>query len=198
MLSYRVDNITHDINLEDYMKTIITLVAACGLMLIPATLTQGQEQEQIIIRETLNGSFGKVWNGIRVAMREFGCDKPQTEKVIEPAEEGGFYRGLYISDFCVKASGEDTTMDVISRYGKLPKIRGGIYVSFRVQWKINVKEEERGKSSIIMKCELSAFEEFITNSVHFFNSNGILEQQMLEMIKTAVAAGLRPDDDEEG
>lgn len=140
-------------------------------------------QQQIVLTETVDGSFGATWEAVKRAMIEFRCDKPQQEKVIEPAEVDGFYKGLYVSDYCILKTGEDSTSKVMEQYGKLPRIRQGIWASGRIQFKINVREEERGKTKVVLKAELSGFEEYITQSVHFWNSNGILEQRAMDLIK---------------
>jgi len=159
--------------------TVLVIILGMGLASAPAA---AQGAEQIVLTETIDASFGKVWNAIKRGMEAEVCGKPQTEKVIEPAEEGGLYKGIYISDFCVFAQGEDTTKDVLERYGEIPRIRGGMWVAGRIQYKINVREEARNKTKIILRAELSGFEEFITSQVHFWASNGILEKQLMARI----------------
>jgi len=124
-------------------------------------------------------------------MDDFGCPKPQIEKIVEPAEEGGIYKGQYVSDYCVMSQGEDSTRDVIQRYSDAPRIRGGIWVTCRVQYKINVKEEEGGTTKIILRAEMSGFEEFITVANHFWLSNGTLEKQMMAAILAHIEEELK-------
>lgn len=146
----------------------------------------GDEQQQVILKETVPASFGKVWDAIKASMVELGCGKPQQEKVIEPAEETGFYKGVYVSDFCMLSTGEDTTRKYMEQFGQLPKIRGGIWITGRIQYKINVKEEGVRQTVITLRAELSGFEEFITNQVYFWTSNGILEKRMMDSILAKV------------
>ncbi len=166
------------------MKALTILI--CLFVLGAAPMVAGDEPEQIILTESIQGSFGKVWRAVKRSMEEFGCPKPQTEKVIEPAEEGGLYKGQYVSDYCLLAEGDDSTRDVIKRYSDVPRIRGGIWVTCRVQYKLNVKEEEGGTTKIILRAEMSGFEEFITAANHFWVSNGVLEGMMMERIKRNV------------
>ena len=50
---------------------------------------QADEQpEQIVLTQTVNASFGKVWDAIKEAMTEFGCPKPQTDKADRAAHPG--------------------------------------------------------------------------------------------------------------
>ncbi|MBU3741410.1 MAG: hypothetical protein FGM24_03885 [Candidatus Kapabacteria bacterium] len=164
----------------------LRLVAITVLMVLAASSNAAfaqDSQQQIVLTETVDGSFGAAWEAVKRVMTEFRCEKPQQEKVIEPAEVDGFYKGLYVSDYCILKTGEDSTAKVMEQYGKLPRIRQGIWISGRIQFKINVREEERGKTKVVLKAELSGFEEFITNAVHFWTSNGILEQRAMDLIK---------------
>lgn len=162
------------------MKYLITLTALS--VIATTSVFAGDEPEQIVLTQTVKGSFGKVWRAVKRSMEDFGCPKPQVEKIVEPAEEGGFYKGQYVSDYCLLATGEDTTKDVIKRYSDVPRIRGGIWVTCRVQYKINVKEEEGGTTKIILRAEMSGFEDFITAANTFWPSNGILERNMMATI----------------
>ncbi|MBK9184205.1 MAG: hypothetical protein IPM83_14095 [Ignavibacteria bacterium] len=163
------------------MKILLSAIALFVLASSTAAVAQ-DETQQTVLTESIKGSFGKVWRSVKRAMDQSGCPKPQTEKIIEPAEEGGLYKGQYISDYCLLAEGEDSTKDVIERYSKVPRIRGGIWVTCRVQYKINVKEEEGGQTKIILRAEMSGFEEFITAANHFWVSNGDLERKMMAAI----------------
>lgn len=160
--------------------SVLMLVAVLAVCIVPET--KAGDAEQVVLNETLDGSFGKVWRAVKRSMEVHSCGKPQTEKVIEPSEEGGLYKGIYISDFCILATGEDTTRDVMERYGDIPRIRGGMWISGRIQYKINIREEAQNKTKITLKAELSGFEEFITNQVHFWTSNGVLERAMMAAI----------------
>ncbi|MDZ4745681.1 MAG: hypothetical protein SGJ05_06730 [bacterium] len=161
------------------MKYLLVLALVFSSM----TFASAQDAtEQIIITETMDASFGKTWAALKKAMDVAACGKAQQEKVIEPVEEGGLYKGVYVSDYCILVAGEDSSKSVMQEYGDVPPIRGGIWITGRVQYKVNVKEEENRKTKIILRAELSGFEEFITNQVYFFSSNGILEKRMMDAI----------------
>lgn len=170
-------------------RPLRALVLALTVLVVGSTVDVRAEdpQQQIVLEETFPVSFGKVWAAIKQSMDVIACGKPQTEKVIEPEEVDGFYKGLYVSDYCMLSKGEDGTRDTIEVYSNVPRIRSGIWISARVQFKISVREESRNKTKIVLKAEMSGFEEFITSQVHFWNSNGILENRMMTMIKTFVA-----------
>ncbi len=162
------------------------ILASAVIILCSASMVAQDEPQPVVLTETVQGRFGTVWESLKTAIEEFGCPKPQVIKVIEPAEEGGLYKGQYVSDYCVLAEGEDTTKATIQKYSDVPRIRGGIWVTCRVQYKINVREEEGGITKIILRAEMSGFEEFITAANHFWVSNGILERQMMETILAKV------------
>ena len=162
------------------------ILAFAVAILCSASMVAQDEPQPLVLTETVQGRFGTVWESLKTAIEEFGCPKPQVIKLIEPAEEGGLYKGQYVSDYCVLAEGEDTTKATIQKYSDVPRIRGGIWVTCRVQYKINVREEEGGITKIILRAEMSGFEEFITAANHFWVSNGILERQMMETILAKV------------
>lgn len=162
------------------------ILAFAVAILCSASMVAQDEPQPVVLTETVQGRFGTVWESLKTAIEEFGCPKPQVIKLIEPAEEGGLYKGQYVSDYCVLAQGEDTTKATIQKYSDVPRIRGGIWVTCRVQYKINVREEEGGITKIILRAEMSGFEEFITAANHFWVSNGILERQMMETILAKV------------
>lgn len=154
------------------------LVAVC----FSGSLSAQDEPQPVVLNETVQARFGTVWEALKTSIEEFGCPKPQVIKVIEPAEEGGLYKGQFVSDYCLLAAGEDTTKSTIEKYSDVPRIRGGIWVTCRIQYKINVKEEDGGVTKIILRAEMSGFEEFITAANHFWVSNGVLERQMMDTI----------------
>jgi hypothetical protein len=174
--------------------SLLVIVALLGFVSIPARAQD--DQQQVTVTEMVDGSFGSVWAAVKRAMDTFGCTKAQQEKVTEPADVDGFYKGLYVSDFCIIASGVDSTKKIMEPYGKIPRIRGGIWNTGRVQFKISVREEERGKTKVVVKGELSGFEEFITDAVHFWNSNGILERRAMDLIIKFAAEEAQKKSDE--
>ena len=162
-------------------------LSLCILLFVLA-FSQGKagDAQQVILNENVEASFGKVWDAIKKVMETQKCGKAQTEKIIEPDEEGGLYKGLYVSDYCILAVGEDSTRAIMEQYGELPRIRGGLWINGRVQYKINVKEEGRKNTKITLRAELSGFEEFITNQTYFWVSNGDLERKAMADILTLV------------
>lgn len=163
------------------MMKIRSLLAVLTLTFVAGTtvFAADDEQQQVVLNETVNFSFGRVWDAMQTAMKTFGCGDPQQARVIEPQDENSWSKGVYVSDFCMIVQGEDSTRTVMERYGELPRIRGGIWITGRIQYKISVKEIARNQTTITLKAELSGFEEFITNQVYFWVSNGELERKMM-------------------
>jgi hypothetical protein len=161
------------------MKRFTVILAATIMLGISPALAQEEIQEAITLTETVPTTFGKVWRAIKKSMEEVSCTKTQVEKIIEPMEDGGLYKGQYFSEFCVLAQGADSTKDVIKRFSVIPRIRGGIWTTFRIQYKFNLKEEEGNKTKIVLRAQCSGYEEFITQETHFWNSNGNLEKEMM-------------------
>lgn len=166
------------------MKTsrIALLFIAVMVFATPILLAQDATQEQIVLTETVPTTFGKVWRAVKRSMADIACTNATEENITEPAEEGGMYKGKYVSEFCLLAQGTDTTKNVMKRYSEVPRIRNGMWSTFRIQYKINLKEEEGNTTKIILRVQFSGFEEYITQETHFWNSNGILEKQMMERI----------------
>lgn len=158
--------------------TRIVVVLMCLLALSPLH-AQDEQQEGITLTEVVPTTFGKVWRAVKRSMDEVSCPKTQVEKIIEPMDDAGLYKGQYFSEFCVLAQGADSTKVVIKKFSEMPRIRGGIWATFRIQYKFNIRELEDHTTKVILRAQCSGFEEFITQETHFWNSNGILEKEMM-------------------
>lgn len=109
-------------------------------------------------------------------------------------DDDGFLKAVIKSDFCILAIGSDTTMPVMKRYSKdFPVIRGGVWENGRIQYKFLLKENEDGSTHILLKAELSGREQYVTRKVQFWESNGLLEKEMFDMIDRNL--GLEPNNE---
>jgi hypothetical protein len=126
--------------------------------------------------------FPTVWKAVRQAIKDKGC-AIESEKHDEENTKGNIR-----TEACVFVDGEDSSRDVMLRYGKVPMIRGGVWVSGRAQYNFKIKEIPGNKVEVIMTVELSGKEDYITHLVHFWNSNGILDQEMMDRLKAILAA----------
>lgn len=176
------------------MKRLLTaIVLLIVLAALPAISVHAQEQPEQpkVFQAVFNKSFPTVWKSIKKSLSETGC-LIEHEKYAESDE--GVYKGKLTSVFCVIATGLDTTEPVMERYAKrIPYIRGATWTSLRMQYLFYVTENADNSVEVKLKGEISGYESYITNIFHYFESNGILEDAMMERLKNNVAAS---NDDE--
>ena len=134
---------------------------------------------------TMNYSFERVYNACKSAIEELGC-QIITQSYNQTDE--GFYKGKIFSDYCVFIGKTDTTFDNLERYCvKVPIIRGGVWVNGRMQYKFIINENQDGTTHLKLKGEISGREDYVTSKVHFFESNGFFEHQIMERINAILA-----------
>lgn len=149
-----------------------------------------------VYEETFTAPFEVVYKAVKSSLEDLSC---QTIKDAYKQTDDGFFKGFINSDYCVVASGQDSTIDVMKKFSfaaseeklkrkRFPIIRGGTWLYGRMQYKMVITEKENGSVHVLLKGELSGFESYVTNRVHFWDSNGYLEQKMLERIRRHVAA----------
>jgi len=121
-----------------------------------------------------------VVDAVNKAIDDIDC--VVTKNVMKTARNGRM-KAIIRSDYCVFAEG-DSTFDLIKKYSyKTPHIRGGSWLNGRMQYKFMLKEKNDSTVYLLLKGNLSGFEDTMTNRVHFWKSNGIFEHRMLESIK---------------
>ncbi len=168
--------------------TIATLIIAVLVSVVPV-IAQDPEPEPIILTELTSASIVKVYRTIEKTMAEVGCPKPQAYTEPDPTLEQGSLKGKWVSEYCMLQEGTDSVKAYIKRYSEMPRIRGGIWTTCRVQYTFNLKEVEDGKVKIILRAQMSGFEEFITAATHFWPSNGILEREMMARLLKNLSTG---------
>lgn len=135
-----------------------------------------------------NTTFEAVWNATNAAIEGISCMIMQKKN---STDDNGLNKGSIKSDFCVFVKAEDIgsdgkkvdVFDTLDSYSKkVPIIRGADWVNGRTQYKISIKENEDFSVTLTMKVELSGMEAYVTNEVHFWESNGIFEKRMFELI----------------
>jgi len=131
-------------------------------------------------RVLLPKRFPEVWRAVKQAITERGCSL-EYERSIE--DTTGLLSGLLRSEYCVLVQGEDSTRAVMKRYSvELPRIRGARWMNGRVQYTVRLREQDTIGVELRLVAELSGMEGYITNRVHFWTSNGVLERQLLQRI----------------
>ncbi len=169
-------------------RLFATLLIALVVVSVPS-MAQDQEPQPIILTELTSASIGRVWMAIKKSMEEVGCPKPQAYTEPGSTDDDGPMKGKWVSEYCMLQEGTDSVKAYIKKYSELPRIRGGIWTTCRVQYTFNLKEVEDGKVKIILRAQMSGYEEFITQSTHFWPSNGILERDMMARVLKASTAG---------
>ena len=100
----------------------------------------------------------------------------------------GLQKGMIRSGVLVLSQKKDLVFKVIQKYAhKPPFIRGGVWTSARVMYRVLINDEGDGRISVVFDNEFSGFEENISGKVHFFKTNGLLEYEGFEKIKELVA-----------
>ncbi len=178
--------------IEEKMKElkILLLLAMISLFVVSNLNAQDDDVPERLkyykekYEEEFNSSFVTVWNSIKEAIANTGC-QIVTQKYSQNDE--GYYKGTIKTDYCIFAEGPDTTYRVAQdlQYD-MPYIPGANWVNARINYKIVVKELGDGKVSMVLTSEMSGYEAHVTFKVHFWKSNGILEHQLLENLKQIV------------
>jgi hypothetical protein len=115
--------------------------------------------------------------------------KPKNEKKKEKIKdkEDGLKRGVVKSDVCVMAQKTDSTWKLITQYAlEPPFIRGGTWTSVRIVYKFIVNDIGSGKVIITQLHEFSGFEDHVSFKAYEFKSNGLIEHNAIEKIKSSL------------
>lgn len=169
------------------------LVASLMLTIFTITLSAQDDdwrnREQVDTRfpflkdkyeDTLNLTFEEVWQAAITSIEDINCmiitKNPRTG-------DDGLYKGTIQSDFCVFAVGDSSLQNMKFYSVEDPFIRGGVWSNARCQYKFIIRELEAGGCFVKITAELSGTERHVTNKVHFWQSNGFKEYQMMERVK---------------
>ena len=136
--------------------------------------------------ETFVADFETVWNTVQNFITESEC-QILSERIRE--NDLGKQRGICQSELCILAQHRDSTFRLIRRYAlDAPFIRGGVWTSVRMQYRFIVDDLGDGKVNVVLRGELSGFENHATFQAHFFQSNGLLEFMAFERIREMLVA----------
>lgn len=166
------------------MKIIVaTLLIATIIFGAADVSAQGKK----VIKENLKVEFPTLLKAVKKTMADMGC-RIEVEKTEQGSDN--LYKSNIRTEFYIFATGLDTTTDVAERYSyegdgceNFPFIRGGEFVSARIQYKMFLKEKDDNSVDFRLEGELSGFEQWVTHKVHFWCSNGILEQEFFNRVK---------------
>ncbi len=137
-----------------------------------------------VLQDTLDAPFDIVWKAAVRAITDAGCEIEQKQPV---ETEELLWKAKVASTFCVLATNPDSTDAVFDRYAeRVPYIRGSVWTSARIQYIFYLIELPDGRVAVKLKGRMSGYEEYVTATFHYFNSNGKLEQQLFQRFKTLV------------
>ncbi len=123
-----------------------------------------------------NQDFDVVFAGVKKGLVDAGYEVGYASK----------RKKLIESEFQILTGEDDDFFDVMEQYGKVPYIRSPSWRSGRVLVTTRLETTEGGLVVITVTAELSAFEERFQNNWIYWNSNGILEELVLDAIVAAV------------
>lgn len=175
---------------SQYCRTMRLLFSVVfGLVLASAVEVRAQfdftPDSLVTTTMTFQKPFATVFKTVINCVKSKGC---AIESKPTSVDDNGLNKANIRSEACVIVIGEDSTRDVMLKYGKVPMIRGGVWEAGRVQYNFALKElPEKQGVQVVMTVELSGNESYITHEVHFWNSNGVLDAEMEAMIKDAIA-----------
>lgn len=150
-------------------------------------------QEKYVLTITEN-SFSEVYEAVVNAIKAQKCP---VIRATEKTNDEGFAKGIVVSDFCIIAVGDSTyeyakQFSVLSStetkdHACLPYIPGGRWKNARIKYKFIIKETEDDEVIITLKgCEISGKEGYVASKYFFWESNGILENNILKHISDAL------------
>jgi len=151
-----------------------------------SAFAQREQLQQQIFTEKIPHDFPTVWKAVHKLLEEMKIQIESEKKSNENAEN--LYKGNIRTEYYVFAAGEDTTYDVLERYGVTPMVRGGVWLTGRIQYKIILKENADNTTDLKLTGDLSGYEGHVTNAVQFWNSNGILEKEFIARLLKKVEA----------
>ncbi len=164
------------------LQSVIMLMAFCSISAFAQF--DYTPDTTMILREKFNKPFPTVWKTIKRLITEENCAIESEKQNFDEKTET--YKGNLRSETCLLVSGEDSTREVMMKYGKVPMIRGGVWVSGRIQYNFSIKDMPDKTVQVVLTVELSGREDYITHQVHFWSSNGILDVRMMDKLKKAL------------
>lgn len=176
------------------MKLIrnLLLLSIVSLFFISAVKAQDDDVPERLkyykekYEEVFDAPFVTVWNSIKEIITVSGCQL--TSQKYSQTDEG-YYKGIIRTDYCIFATGPDSSYKLCQMYQMdMPYLPSAKWISGRINYKIILKEMPDGKVSMTLTSEMSGYEVSVTNKVHFWKSNGLLEHQIIEEFKKKIEA----------
>ncbi|GIV54018.1 MAG: hypothetical protein KatS3mg039_0536 [Candidatus Kapaibacterium sp.] len=174
------------------IRSAIIAIGIFSLVLCTLPLPAQKQDSLVVLRDTFARPFPIVWRAVKQLIEEQHCGIESEKQSFD--EQTEMYRGNIRSAPCVLASGEDSTYDVLKRYGRVPIIRGGVWTSGRIQYNFSLRDLPDRKVQVVLTAELSGYEAYVTHLSHAWNANGILERQMMDRLRQLLTKPKEPSD----
>ncbi|MFH1052047.1 MAG: hypothetical protein V1779_14090 [bacterium] len=129
---------------------------------------------------TYSAPIEVVADAVTKAIEDINCAIVQKKEKTD--DEDGWIRWIIKSDFCVFVEGDSTFIKLQQQSYKMPFIRGGAWRNGRMQYKFVITEQPDDKVYLLLSGNMSGLEHFVTNRVHFWESNGQFEHDILQTI----------------
>ncbi len=133
-----------------------------------------------------NAPFEIVWTSVKEVLDEMKCYYQTPSYRVDTS---GYYIGSITTEDWIFAEGEDSTYDLIKRYSlDVPQIPGAIWSTGRLNFKFRVQQISDKAILITLRTKMSGKENSATQQVHFWKSNGLLEEEVLAKIEAKMQA----------
>ncbi len=174
------------------MKNLLVIFLTLGLTFFSSNLfaqdeeVQNEELDPLRFykpkyEETFSAPIEVVAKAVQKSLEDVSCAIVQMKEKTD--NEDGWLRWIIKSDFCVFVEGDSTFIKLTEKSYKMPFIRGGAWRNGRMQYKFVITEQPDDKVYILLSSSLSGLEHYVTNRVHFWESNGQFEHDIFESIK---------------
>lgn len=161
------------------------------LLFASATATAQVNQEGIAEEDRtsalvyeFDADFDVVFDAVQKGLVEAGYEVQYKSK----------RRKLVESQFRILAGEDDDFFDIMEQYGEVPYVRSPKWVNGRAMVSIRFEENATGTVAITVTAELSAFESRFVNNWIYWTSNGLIEEEVLTAIISAVEASTEGSD----
>jgi hypothetical protein len=135
--------------------------------------------------QSFDAPFEDVFNAVIENLNETSC---RTVVDKQSMTDEGFFKGVIKSDYCVFVNNVDGIVDSLDYYSvKVPFIRGSIWETGRMKYTFILRESEEGPTSVEVRGEISGLESNITETIHFWESNGNFEVAFLNNVADRLA-----------
>jgi hypothetical protein len=131
-----------------------------------------------------------VAKAVKKTLDDISCVIVQAKEKTD--DEDGWARWIIKSDFCVFVEGDSSFTKLREKSYNMPFIRGGAWKNGRMQYKFVITEQPDEKVYLLLTGNMSGFEHFVTNRVHFWESNGQFEHEILVSIENNIKLLTKP------